>query len=188
MVAYPITAPLPNNKTRVGWSTDVTDAANDHETRLDVIENRIIGRARRTTNSSASTGSDVAVLRLDSCDLMVGKIYRITTSPLYLTSNTGDVVNANLRYDITGAAATTASSLLPGGQAQKVIVNGSYDETATIITTYTPASAGQVLSLLLTVLRAVGAGSSRILAGSQKIIEFTVEDQGIDPGDTGVDL
>jgi hypothetical protein len=55
MVAYPITAPVAGAKTRTGWSTDVTDSCNDHETRITALEALIPGKHFYTVAGTVAT-------------------------------------------------------------------------------------------------------------------------------------
>ena len=152
---------------------------------------KILGRARRTTDSSTSASTTlVAVLRLDDIPITGGRLHRISTSPLSLDSSTAnDVIRASILYTTDGTTPTTSSTQLPGGIAQTSQPNAAAGEfPSAISTTYTPAS-DETLSLLLCVSRISGGGNCLIQAnGTVTIIEILVTDLGIDPGDTGTDL
>lgn len=151
---------------------------------------RCIGRARRITDSSTSTGTTrIPVLRLDDVPIYAGRLYVIRTGVLQVDGATAnDVGLAELMYTTDGSTPTITSSILVGGSAQVIQPNAASNADAIIATTYTPA-ADETLSLLLTFRHDVGTGAMGLKADAGgRIIEFGVYDSGEDPGDTGVDL
>lgn len=140
----------------------------------------VIARANRSTDSSTTT-SEIGVLRLDSIPIVNGVVYKIKSSPMYILSTTGDIVNVRFRYSTAGSA-TTASSQL--GQASQTITNSSQPTSAILSVLYPAATTGS-LSVILTVARSSGSGNTKTFGSS----EFWVEVGSIaDPGDTGVDI
>lgn len=144
----------------------------------------IVARGRRTT-SSASTTSEIGVLRLDGIALRAGRIYRIWTPPLASVSSlSGDNPGARLRYATSGAA-TTSSTILTTG----VGYQSSFAAVAqSLVAKYVPA-ADQTVSLILTAVRIGGSGNVSIVTNAgNPDVEVIVEDTGRDVGDTGVVL
>lgn len=143
-------------------------------------------RARRETNSTTTT-TEVGVLRLDSIPLMLGRTYLLYTGTVLGDSSVAnDAVNTLLRIDTTGAAATTASTA--AHQCPDVQVNAASPVNLALMVSHTPAAANEILSVLLSVSRAVGSGSVGLIAGATFPIELFVEDKGPDVRDTGVDI
>lgn len=149
----------------------------------------IIARGRRVTNSTGSASTTlVPVLRLDDIPIKAGRLYRISTAPLGMDGTVAaDTIRAAITYTTDASTPTISSTILPGGLVQTGQANASHGEYPVISTTYTPAS-DETLSLLLSVARQAGTGTVVLLGDSINIIEVTVEDIGVDPGDTGTDL
>lgn len=146
---------------------------------------RVLGRAKRTTASTTTT-TVVGVLRLDDIPIKSGHLIKIQSSPLHLkTDVANDTIYASYRYTTDGSAPTTASTLLALSQLR--VTASASDQATTLTAWYTPA-ADETLSVLLCVTRAAGTGNVNIDAGATFPIEFTVHDDGVDPGDTGVDI
>jgi hypothetical protein len=140
----------------------------------------IIARAARSTDSSTTT-TEIGVLRLDSIPIVSGVNYKIVSSPMYLLSTTGDIVNIRFRGNTAGAATTGSTQL---GQAFQTITNSVQPTSAILKILYPSATTGS-LSVLLSVGRASGSGNAKVFGSS----EFWVEVGSIaDPGDTGVDI
>lgn len=151
---------------------------------------RCIGRARRITNSSTSTGTTrIPVLRLDDVPITAGRLYNIRTGVLQVDGATAnDVGLVELLYTSDGSTPTIASTIVVGGSGQTIQPNTASNAVVSISTTYTPA-ADETLSLLMTFRHDVGTGAMGLIADAGgRIIEFGIYDQGEDPGDTGVDL
>jgi hypothetical protein len=151
---------------------------------------RCIGRARRITNSSSTSGTALLpVLELDDIPIFANRLYGIVTAPLFLDGSVAsDVGQAWITFTTDGSTPVIGSTPLPGGVAQTIIPNISFGESVLIATTYTP-STDQTLSLLLCIARGTGTGVITLQAnGSSTIAEVRVMDLGEDPGDTGVDL
>lgn len=145
----------------------------------------VIARGNRITSSTTTT-TEIGVLRLDNVPVYAGRTYRIYTSALRLdTSVANDVVRANLRITTDGSAATTSSTLLSLSQVRAEDVTDQY--TAPIVIDYSPPNDG-LLSILLTVSRSSGTGNVSIIATGTAPCNLVVEDIGLDPGDTGVDI
>lgn len=184
---YPELGDAPNGPAQISALAIAVDTALDGvDDRVDVIESgrtRLLGRARRITNSavSASTAA-VGVLRLDNIAVISGRAITVRTCILHPTSTiTTDTIRIEIRLSTAGNA-TTASGILPGAQAFELFGN-----TTSIETTYIPP-ANQTLSLLLCVARETGSGNASLFGDATRFTEFKVYDDGVDPGDTGVDI
>jgi hypothetical protein len=151
---------------------------------------RCIGRARRITNSSATSGTALLpVLRLDDIPIFAGRLYEVRTTNLFLDGSiANDVGQAFILATMDGSTPTIASTTLPGAATQTVIPNTSFGEARPILTSYIPA-VDETLSLLLVAARGSGSGAIVIQAnGAGTVCEMKIVDLGEDPGDTGVDL
>lgn len=149
---------------------------------------KVIARGRRITSSSASSGTTaVGVLRLDDKPIRGGYLYEIKTNALALQiSDANDPVKAQIHYTTDGSTPTTSSPILPGGTTQSVPELTTQSDNTAILAWYAPGS-DETLSLLLAV-RATIAGNGSIFADATNTIELVVENKGLDPGDTGVDI
>lgn len=144
-----------------------------------------VARARRETNSSNSSGSEVEVLRLDGVQLKAGHTYTIWCPVVRQRTNTvGDLIRSRLRQSTTGTA-TTASDEKQSIAERFATAND--DLTRSMGYSYSPAS-DETLSVLVTVIRASGGGVAFLQASSSQPLELFVDDMGEDPGDTGVVL
>lgn len=148
---------------------------------------RIVGRHRRTTNSTGTT-SEVSVVRIDGMQVFAGHAYRVKlASAIFVSTVANDIVRAPVYYTTNGTSATTGSTLM-GIIAQTDVENTSWVPVQPGELLYVPAST-HLLSVLLTVARAAGTGTVSITAVSpNNPLDFYVEDLGTDPGDTGVNL
>lgn len=144
----------------------------------------VIKRGNRSTNSSTTT-TEVGVLRVDGTTLVPGRLYEIYTGPLrFFSSVTGDIVSAALRYRLDGASAGTGDTTLVNAPDKAHTANLDQGASQTLRAQLTVGSIS-TLSVLLTVGRVAGTGNVAILGGP---IDLFIEDMGIDPGDTGVDI
>jgi hypothetical protein len=152
---------------------------------------KIVNRARRVTTSgnATTTGVATAVLRLDDTTIAGGYLYGIRTSSLALqASAVGTYCRAQIHYTTDGSTPTTSSSVLPGAVTQTISAVVSQSINSPILGLYSPGS-DEVLSLLLSIVRTGGtAGNVTIFADATNTIDMWIENLGLDPGDSGVDL
>lgn len=150
------------------------------------ISEQFLARGQRTTD--ATTTAINGVVRLDDIPLRAGRTYRISTSPLHLSSTVANDHGEVLVVHTTdGSIPTTASAILPGARAQAHITNTGFGETISMMVTYTPAG-DETLSLLLCLQRADGSGTITLTGTNDFQIELMVEEVGDDVGDTGIDI
>jgi hypothetical protein len=155
--------------------------------RLDVVEAghvRLLARGRRDSVSANSTSpAAVAVLRIDGVLGRAGRSIMVRTGGIHPTSSVNtDNIRVEIRYATGGAAATTASSIVPEAQAYEAFGNTSYLEGR-----ITPG-ADTTYSFLLCVARESGSGNANLYADANRRTTLLAYDEGVDPGDTGVDL
>lgn len=185
---FPELGDAPNGPAQISALAVAVDATLDGvDDRLDSVESgtsSLIGRARRITTSALSASSAaVGVLRLDGMTGTAGHAITFRAGLLHPTSSvTTDTIRVEVRYTTNGVAATTASPVLPGGQAYENFGNASSIET-----TYVPP-ANQTLSFLLCVAREAGSGNASLFTDAIRFTEFKIYDDGVDPGDAGVDI
>lgn len=150
-----------------------------------VLAGNIIGWGRRTTSSTAAS-AEQSVLRVDGIAMTSGRIYLIQSSSLALdTTVSADSGRAVLRYDNTGAAATTSSTVLT--VSPTYCGNAAQQDAVQISVIYVP-SADETVSILLSTIRLAGTGNISLSAAATSPIDLFVIDCGESPGDTGVDL
>lgn len=144
----------------------------------------VIARARRLTSSAGATTTELGVLRIDGIVARANRMLVIETSALILFSTVAaDHCAARIRVSTAGVA-TTAST--PLGTA--IGYSGTTFSTAIpIIVPYYPGGTDQTISVILTVARNNGTGTSSLLINAASpTIDLMVLDLGTDPGDTGV--
>jgi hypothetical protein len=146
----------------------------------------VIARGQRVTSTGfTSGGTELGVLRVDSIPVYSGRLYRIATGPIIVDGSVAnDAVRVVLRGNTAGTA-TTASTQL--AIAQTVIPNISLPETLQINIPYVPSANG-TLSVLMSIVRQTGTGILQALGDATFPINLVVSDEGLDPGDTGVDI
>lgn len=156
--------------------------------KLNLATEKCKARGRRITTSSSSAGTTaVGVLRLDDIPIEGGYLYAIRTNALALQISTANnPVKAQIHYTTDGSTPTTSSTILPGGTTQSVPELTTQSDNTAILALYAPGS-DETLSLLLAV-RATIAGNGSIFADATNTIEMWIENLGLDPGDTGVDI
>lgn len=147
---------------------------------------KCVARARRTTNSSATTSTtSVGVLRLDDIPVRAGVTYRVTYKLTGDTVTATDTLRALIRYTTDTTTPTTSSTLLLGTGGETSFSSGSSGSTLVVTTDYVPV-ADESLSLLLCIQHTLG--TSAIIAqadGGIFLTEMYVDDMGDDPGNTG---
>jgi len=144
----------------------------------------IIARGTRTTVSTLTT-TIVGVLRLDSIVVYSGRSYRFTVNCMGPKSTVAlDTVLTELRYSTSGAA-TTSSTVMPGGQGYFKEPANDSATTFVMAPTYDPP-ANQTLSVLLTVSRALGTGNISMYADASHMLQISVDDIGVAVANTGV--
>lgn len=189
---YVITTPVPYQPIpSAGFGQAVKDAISDLDARTSVLETgsqAIIKRGRRVTASTGSTGSEVGVLRVDNIPVRSGKIYRVSTAGINLsTTVNNDVGSARFRvaYAVgTGTVANLSSTQI--GQMRNTI---DVTNNTNVIPgqCFYVASADGYISIMLTVQRIAGSGTVTIYAVSPaEPLDLVIEYAGTDPGDTGV--
>lgn len=148
----------------------------------------IVKWGERTTASSTTTAADAGVLRVDNISYLSGRMYKIWTTPLHLDSSVAnDEIRARLRQSTSGNA-STGSGILSGTTVHARQVDAAVSESHSIQTTYTPAT-NETGSILLCVGRIAGSGNCRISnSDGDETIRLYIEDIGIAPSDSGVDI
>lgn len=153
---------------------------------LNKATRKVIARADRSSSSAPTTGTELAVLRLDDVPLDPGRGYWIKTSSLLLDSTVAsDTGIARLRYTTNGSTPTTGSPLLTGLLLN--VTDSAAQAGAPIARYYVPTGA-ETLSVLLSVQRLAGTGNLQLTTAQGWPIDLLVEDAGDDPGDAGTDL
>lgn len=174
----------------VGYRTDVKKWEGYDGTNWVVPSSTIIAYGIRTNSSPSVTTTELGVIRLDNIPAIIGRRYRIWTSPLNMSSSVAnDLMNAHIRYNLVaspgaGSPATTASTQLTGLVESSYSAGGA-QRTQGLSVTYAPAATG-TLSALLSLSRDAGTGTLAINGFAAYPIELVVEDMGVDPGNTGI--
>lgn len=167
----------------ITYASDINDLSDNG---VSPLPQGVIARGNRASNSTATSGTtEQGVLRVDSIPVYTGRLYRISTGPLIIDGSVAnDAVRVILRGDTTGSATTSSTQL---AISQGVVPNISLPERFEIDIPYAPAADG-TLSVLLSIVRQSGTGVFQVLGASTIPINLVVSDEGLDPGDTGVDL
>lgn len=154
---------------------------------LTVAVRRIRALGRRASASSTTTTTTIGVLRLDDIPVEAGRSYAITAKYGVLSTVANDWVVVTMRYSTDGSTPTTASAILPGGQATHTADLANLFEHGMNRTVYEPTS-DEVLSVLLCVVRQSGTGNVSLWADAASDTQLTIEDIGEAVGDTGTDI
>jgi len=149
---------------------------------------KCIARGRRTTTSSASTGTDVGVLRVPAL-CRANKLYVVMCEVALDSSVTNDEVRARIRYTTDGSTPSVSSTILPGSLVNTRQTDANVPEHKTIFAVY-PAATTHTATFLLCVGRIAGTGNCTInvdTAGGDSL-DLSVFDMGDDPGNTGTSI
>lgn len=150
------------------------------------IPGQLVSWGSRATNSTTTTTTEIGVLRVDSIPAISGIGYMVWSTPLAGDSTvTTDEIGMRARFDTTGAAATTASAIMPGTTLEYRQADANVSEERVFSTLYVPG-ANQTLSILLTVRRIAGTGNVSILGTANIPTAMFVTAAGTAPADTGV--
>lgn len=149
---------------------------------------KILGRGTRLTTSNVSTGTEVEVLRIDGVPTIAGRLYRVycTTGMIFKSTVAGDTMEARLRYATGGESATITSTVIAFKAETARTASGSQATDGINALLVSPGDG--VMSVLLSIVRTGGTGSCSFDAGANYPIQVAVEDIGVDPGNTGVNL
>ncbi|HZN70743.1 MAG TPA: hypothetical protein VFC00_03525 [Micromonosporaceae bacterium] len=146
---------------------------------------KIVARGKRVTNS-ATTTTEIGVLRLDNVSLKQGYLYLIFSGTLLVDGSTNDNnVGARLRMSTSGAAGTGSTQIAQSNYDQDV--QTASEAISPLMASYTPA-ADETGSFLISAAAFIGAPTVQMLGSATAPIELFVMNMGIDPGDTGVDI
>lgn len=152
---------------------------------LELRAGTLVARGNRASSSTGSTSTtDVGVLRIDSVALTAGRAYLVGyTSHINDTNASNDgTANVRVRFSTSGAA-TTASTVLPGSQLfTREATEGGLHRTILV------PGADATYSFMLVFNRSSGTGTITLFADGSRNTDLFVEDCGVDPGDTGVDI
>ena len=155
---------------------------------LNSLPKGVVYQGNRTSVSSASTGTEISVLRLDGMTLLNGRTYELKTGNIRPSMSVGtDKVKVNLKYNSAGTA-TTASTEIGRWEGLAGIAAGAVVNSITPISGWVnPVADTAVGSLLFSFQRVAGTGSITINPDAGGLW-LTVIDHGIVVADTGIDL
>ena len=190
---YSITNPVQGQPiSSSGFGIGVKNAINDLDSRTGALESGsqlVTKRGHRTTNTGNITTTETPILRLDDCPVRAGTIIQVSSSPLNLdTSVANDIASVKIRYKystVTGVPATIADGYM--GQMRLSIPDITNGPLVPLNMFYY-AGADGFLSILLTAVRVSGTGNIVIVGASFDPIDMVIQDLGVDPGATGVNL
>jgi hypothetical protein len=149
---------------------------------------KVLAWGRRITDSTASVGAVVGVLRLDDVPVSSGRAYRIVATGVHLDSNvTNDALAVQIRFTTDGTVPTIASTILPGSTVYGRLITLNSAETKVSEAHYEPAT-NQTLSVLLCVQRLAGTGNALLHASANDALDLKIIDVGGAVTDTGVDV
>lgn len=137
----------------------------------------------KTSNTAASSSTDVGVVNVSGIPTVIGNVYRIFTTTLNMTpSASGLTGEARLRYDDAGATATNASTQIGSAQLEGVatfVPRGS----SVLQTEHTAVT--NVLSLFLGWALIGGAGTATLQGSTASPVVMYVQDMGRRPSIVG---
>lgn len=151
------------------------------------LPGRIGARAQRETDSTATAGTEIGVLRLDGYPITNGYIYEICIGPLLLASSVAnDTVLVPIRVSTSGNATTSSTRIQ--GIVDTVLNAASAIQRTKMASVIYPATVTGMLSVLMSIQRIGGTGNVYIEASNVSPIQMWIRNGGIDPGDTGTEL
>ena len=132
------------------------------------------------------------MLRLDDIPIFEGRLYRVAmaTSCIYNSTVANDLMEGRFYYSLIGAA-VVGTNLFGTLSIETRTASGAQYTDGTCTFLPSPVAAGDgtgTLSVLFAILRTAGAGTISMPASANYPIHMVVEDMGVDPGDTGVDV
>lgn len=145
----------------------------------------VIARGFVTTSSTA--GNPSPAMRIDNVPLLANHMYRVYTSNVNLFGTANDTVSMEIWWSNIGAA-TTGSLRLPGARSEIKLVNGGGAAGQAHCDTVYVSPVNQTASFLVAGERNTGIGNVTVFADATSILALTVEDLGIAPANTAVDL
>lgn len=149
----------------------------------------VIAQGNRTSNKTFTTIT--GYLRLDSVPLLDGRSYMIVAHNLRIDVSAGAAANDHykfdLRYDGTGAAATTTSAEIGRSELTTASTSTAQDDSFPPVIGWVNPSADATGSFLLTATRTAGGATVAVQADTGGVW-LTVFDMGIAVADTGVDV
>lgn len=150
------------------------------------LPGRVLARARRESNSTGTTTTEIGVLRLDGIPIKAGWEYEVSVAPVGINSTVAnDLLIVNLRASTAGAA-TTASTVIRGMAEAAYSAGGS--QRAQGFSVLYDSTVDGTLSVLLSVVRFSGTGTVSLGASAAAPMLMWVRSGGEDPGDTGTEL
>lgn len=173
----------------------VRDAILDLDRRLSIAEisqQKILGRAVRTTSKTNIGNTLVGILRLDNIPVLQGYMYRISSGSIAwdslggTTTGIGPIFQSQLQVEFSATypcpPATTSST--PFNRTRGYISNFDVGPITTISDFYIPPNDGYI-SLLLSGYRFNTTGDTSLIqvyADANNPLMLTVEFSGEDPG------
>lgn len=148
----------------------------------------VIAQGNRTTNKSFTTIT--GYLRLDDVELVDGRAYMIVAQNLRIDISGGAAANDHykfdLRYDGTGAAATTTSAEIGRSELTTASTSTAQDDSLPPAVGWVIPTADVTASFLLCATRTAGGATVAVQADTGGVW-LTVFDMGVAVADTGVD-
>jgi hypothetical protein len=145
-----------------------------------------IARTRRLTNGTATTATTSATAQklceLDAA-LLANHLYHVKSINIGMFSTAAAECQAQITYTTDGSTPTVTSTLLTSTQittpAGSLVIGGS------LLASYTPGS-NLTIKMLVSYFCNSGATTVNVFGNTSWPFELTIEDMGIDPGDTGI--
>lgn len=142
-----------------------------------------VGYAQRTTTSTtANSATEVPVLRIDNVPIVGGKTYDLGVRGHRDGTVATDTLRARVRFNQTGAAATTSDPILPGFSNFSAVNTGPMSWGTTFI-----AGGSGLWSFLLCIARPTGSGTVDFFCDVDRLTEMVIDLMGT-IADTGVDM
>lgn len=190
-MTYTITTPVPNQPIpSSGFGIAVRNAILDLDSRVATLEaasQSLLARGRRITSTAGVTTTETGFLRIDNIPVLAGKVYQFLTTNMNVdTTVSNDIADVRLRllYSASpGSPATTSSTQIC--HMRNTVDDATQSNVLPLNGFYVPSADGYI-SVLLSVVRVSGSGSIVVFCSGSEILDFTIQDIGTDPGDTGV--
>lgn len=143
---------------------------------------------RGTGGSISSITTETGFVRVDSIPIRNGYTYEVIAPRCVMTATVaGTTAVARLRGSTSGNA-TTASTLLDGGEIRDSAAPDATNVPEMPLIGYWDATATGTLSVIWTVARAQGSGTVGLFATSANVAPLLIKEIGVTPADSGTDL
>lgn len=170
-VTYPIISPVLGELGDPAWAADITEAANDHEDRVGVLETgSYVGEDTEATTNTTSTGTETFSGATVTFTASSTERYKVTFSASVFSTVLGDVSRLRIRYQ-SGASVTSSGTQVKIKTTRHEVASSGQDFS--IFGTFTGVSGQYTVGV--SIQRVAGTGTCTISANSTDEVYILIE-------------